>query len=116
MRFRYFVLALLLVMLGVLGFAVGDPLFGSIEVTPLGNALHVLAGLCTAVAATRGIGSMRMWGKILGFLFLALSIAAFAAEGTLVANALPLTDSNAWLHLALACVFLYHALLAPPTL
>jgi hypothetical protein len=116
MRSRYLVVALLLVILGVLGFVLADPLFGKVEVTPLGNAVHVLAGLCTAIAATRGIGSMRMWGKILGFLFLALSIAAFAADGTLIGNALPLTDSNAWLHLALACVFLYHALLAPPTL
>ena len=29
---------------------------------------------------------------------------------------LPLSDANAWWHLALTLFFLYHALLAPPTI
>jgi hypothetical protein len=116
MRSRYFVVASLLVILGVLGFTMADPLFGVFEVTPIANAIHVLAGICAALAATRGIGSMRMWGQILGFMFLALSITAFATDAAFVSNALPLTDNHAWLHLALACVFLYHAFLAPPTI
>jgi hypothetical protein len=113
---RYFTIAAVLAGMGILGFVAAGPVFGVYETTPALNVLHLLAALGTAIAATRGIGSMRTWGQLLGYVFAALAIAGFAADADLVANLLPLTHSNAWVHLVLALLFLYHALLAPPTL
>lgn len=113
---RYYVLAALLAGLGLLGFAMPSPLFGVFETTPLLNALHLLGALGTAAAAARGLAPMRSWGQVAGYAFAALAIAAFATDGESVANLLPLSAANAWFHLATALVFLYHALLAPPTI
>jgi hypothetical protein len=37
-------------------------------------------------------------------------------EPSSLGGVLPLSNSNAWFHLLMSLVFLYHALLAPPTL
>jgi hypothetical protein len=113
---RYYVVAALLALVGGLGFVLPQPLFGVFEVTPLLNLVHLAAALLTAIAARRGLGTMRAWGQALGYLFAALAGLAFAADAPLVASTLPLSDSNAWFHLVVALIFLYHALLAPPTL
>ena len=113
---RYYVFAALLAVLGLIGFAVPSPLFGVFGTTPLLNAVHLLAALGTAIAAARGLGPMRWWGQVAGYVFAALAIAGFATDGDSVANLLPLSAANAWFHLATALAFLYHALLAPPTI
>ena len=115
MATRYYVLGTVLMLVGIVGFLRPSPLFGLFEVTPPLNALHLGAGAMAIGAATRGLGTMRAWGKLLGFVFVGLTIAGFAMDAATVANVLPLTDSNAWFHLVMASVFLYHALLAPPT-
>jgi hypothetical protein len=116
MAIRYYVLGAVLMLVGIVGFLRPSPLLGVFEVTPPLNALHVGAGALAIGAATRGLGTMRAWGKRLGFIFAGLTIAGFAVDAATIANVLPLTDSNAWFHLVIALVFLYHALLAPPTL
>ena len=116
MATRYYLVGAVLMLIGIVGFLVPSPVFGVFEVTPPLNALHVGAGGMAIGAATRGLGTMRSWGKLLGVIFVGLTIAAFALDAATVANVLPLTDSNAWFHLVVALVFLYHALLAPPTL
>ena len=113
---RYFVLAGLLAALGLLGFAMRSPLFGVFETTALLNVVHLAAAVGTAVSALRGLGTMRLWGQIAGYVFAALAIAGFATDAASVANLLPLSAANAWFHLVMALVFLYHALLAPPTI
>jgi hypothetical protein len=116
MAARYYVVGALLVIVGIVGFLLPNPVFGIFDVTPPLNALHVGAGAMSIGAATRGLGTMRGWGKLLGFGFVGLAIAGFAMEAATVAHVLPLSDSNAWLHLVVGLIFLYHALLAPPTL
>jgi hypothetical protein len=113
---RFYLVGAGLVIIGVLGFVLPGPLLEVFEVTPLLNAIHIGAGATAAFAATRGLGTMRKCGQILGYLFAALCAAAFATDAPSVANLLPLSTSNAWFHLAMTLVFLYHALLAPPTL
>jgi NADH:ubiquinone oxidoreductase subunit K len=113
---RFYLLAAVLAVIGVLGFVTASPMFGVFETTPLLNAVHLGAAVLTFIAATRGLGTMRAWGQVLGYIFAALTIAGFATDADFVANLLPLSDSNAWFHLALTLVYLYHALLAPPTI
>jgi hypothetical protein len=105
MAARYYVIAALLVVLGVLGLAAPGSMSDWLTVTPVHSVFYLVSGLCAGVAATRGLGTMRLWGKILGFAYLTLAIAGFVMDG----------GNAAWLHLALALLFLYHALLAPPT-
>jgi hypothetical protein len=57
---------------------------------------------------------MRAYGRWLGYTFAVLTAAAMVMDGPAIAQLLPLTNSNAWFHLALALAFLYNALLAPP--
>jgi hypothetical protein len=113
---RYYVIAAVLVAIGVAGFLLPSPLFGVFEVTMVLNAWHVLAGVAAAIAATRGVGTMRSWGQGLGYVFAALTVAGFVMEPETVNYMLPLSTANAWFHLLVTLVFLYHALLAPPTL
>jgi hypothetical protein len=116
MATRYYIVGFLLILLGIVGFFAAESIAGVLDVTSPLNAIHMAAGAMTIGAATRGLGTMRAWGKLLGFSFAILAVAGFTLDGATVNDLLPLTDNNAWLHLVFALVFLYHALLAPPTL
>jgi hypothetical protein len=113
---RFYILGSALIALGVGGFFADGTVAGVFEVTPLLNVVHIAAGAITAYSATRGLGTMRVCGQALGYVFAAFTIAAFALDGSAIGNVLPLSTANAWFHLTLTLVFLYHALLAPPTL
>jgi hypothetical protein len=106
MRLRYYALAILLGLLGLLGLAGSSPLLGVFPITAVQAWVHLVSGVCSAFAASRGLGAMRQWGKILGFSYAALAVTGFVFGA----------GETAWLHLGVALVFLYHALLAPPTL
>ena len=116
MAIRYYAIAAVLAAVGLLGLVLPAPLFGVFETTALLNGLHLAASVIAAIAAARGLGTMRAWGQLLGYVFAALSITAFAAGPEFVNGVLPLSSSNAWFHLVVALMFLYYALLAPPTL
>jgi hypothetical protein len=106
MNIRYYVLSALLTLTGVLGLAAWSPLLGVVRLTTVDSLVHLVSGLCLGYAATQGLGPMRLWGKIVGFGYLALAIAGFVMDA----------GGVAWLHLGVAAICLYHALLAPPTL
>ncbi len=106
MRAQYYVSGVLLVLLGALGFILPRPLFGQLPVTVVHNAAHLAAGVIALTAAARGLLAMRMVGRLLGVAFVVLATAGFVMD----------SGATAWLHVALALFFLYHALLAPPTL
>jgi hypothetical protein len=114
MALRFAVLALALVVIGLLGFVMPNPVFGILDVTAALNVIHLATGAAAGISATRGLGTMRACGRWLGYTFSVLTAAAIVTDGPAIANLLPLTNSNAWFHLALALAFLYNALLAPP--
>lgn len=116
MAIRFYLLAVVLGVLGIWGFLSGGPLLGIFDVTALLNVVHLTAAIAAATAAMRGLGTMRAVGQMLGYVFAALATAAFVMEPSSLGGVLPLSNSNAWFHLLMALVFLYHALLAPPTL
>jgi hypothetical protein len=105
MAARSYVLSALLMLIGVLGLVQWSPLLDGLRVTTSHSLLHLVSGACLAFAATRGVGTIRLWGKVFGFAYLALSIAGFLME----------SGGIAWLHLGVAAICLYQALLAPPT-
>ena len=114
MRLWFHFAGALLAVLGVLGLLMASPLF---EVLPLNaglNVLHLLTGCAASVAALRGIGTMRQLGKLLGFTYLAFTIAAFTFDTASVSSIMAVYERTGWLHLLVACIFLYQALFAPP--
>jgi hypothetical protein len=106
-RRKYLVIGALLVVTGVIGVR-QHSLAGFFAGTAVHSMIHVVSGVVTVLAARRGIGAMRTWGKVLGLLYLIVAIAGFALPG----GSLP-PDV---LHLGLAAFFLYYGLLAPPIL
>ena len=113
---RFYAIAASLAVIGGLGFLLPSPILGVFETTPALNTIHLAAAVVSAFAATRGIGTMRSCGRLLGYVFAALAVAGFVIDAASVGNVVPLSATNAWFHLVMALVLLYHALLAPPVL
>ena len=105
MTLRYQVLGTVLIVAAIVGFVAPGALP---FVTPrlVHHAAHLSAGVCAIGAARRGVGAMRAVGKVLGLGFVVLAVAGFVTENSALA----------WMHVGVAVVFFYHALLAPPTL
>jgi hypothetical protein len=91
------------VLLGLIGFAVGTPLFGLFEVNDFGNLVHVAVGLAlgfgvtsaaTAIRITRRVGAILVVLGLLGFL---------SADGF---GFMPLGGNDIWLHLSTGAVLL----------
>ena len=114
MRGRYLVVGSALVIVGALGFVLSTPLFEVIAVTPVLNMVHLVCGSYAIIAAFRGLGAMRAAGKLIGSGLVALAVLAFAVDHPSMVNIVPSHDANAWFHLGVGLLFLYHALLAPP--
>lgn len=102
------VLGAVLVLVGLLGFAVGSPLLGLFEVNPLHNAVHLLTGALLLGAAFVDHGrNARLANMVLGAAYLVV------AAGTWVdalRDALALNVPDAGLHALLGLVLLGVAL------
>ena len=114
MKNLYLVLGGVLVLVGILGFVMPSPLLGLFEVNMLHNIIHLASGGLTILAATQGIGAMRLWGKLFGFVYLAVAIAGFVTPDLFGLMHVNMPDNL--LHLGLAAIFLYVGLVAPPKL
>ena len=97
------VLGAVYVLLGVIGFAFGTPLFGLFEVNDFGNLVHVAIGLAlgygvtstaTAIRITRRVGAILVLLGLLGFV---------SADGF---GFMPLGGNDIWLHLSTGAVLL----------
>jgi Domain of unknown function (DUF4383) len=106
------VLGAMLVLVGVLGFVMPSPLLGFLEVNTLHNVIHVASGILTIFGAMRGIGAMRLWGRVFGLVYLAVGILGFVVPD--VFGLMHVNTPDNILHLALGGVFLYFGFVAPP--
>ena len=115
MRNKFIVLGAFLETLALLGFLMPSPLLGILQVNTAINLAHLASGGLALVSAFRGIGPMRLCGRILGFGYLLLAIVGFAAPEYDWFAFVALDSVANGLHLALALSFLYYAFLASPT-
>ena len=115
MRRQFLIIGVLLFAGGVAGFF-QNPVLGLFEVNTLLTIVHLVSGVLAMLAAPYGIGTMRVCGKGLGFLYLGLALAGFFLPAGDVFGAMRLNGADNVLHLALAWIFLYFGLLAPPRL
>jgi hypothetical protein len=112
MKSIYLLVGGVLVIVGALGFIMPSPLLGIFEVNALHNTIHLVSGALTILAATQGVGAMRTWGRLFGIVYLAVGIAGFVSPDLFGLMHVNLPDNV--LHIALAAVFLYVGLIAPP--
>ena len=112
MKTIYLVLGSVLVLVGVLGFVMPSPLLGLFEVNMLHNLIHLASGALTLLAATQGIGAMRLWGRIFGLVYLAVGILGFVMPDMFGLMHVNMPDNL--LHVGLAAIFLYVGFVAPP--
>lgn len=112
MRNLFLLLGVVLVVVGVLGFVLPSPLLGVFEVNTLHNIVHLASGALTLLAATQGIGAMRLWGRIFGLVYLLVAIVGFPMPDMF--GLMHVNTADNLLHLALAAVFLYAGFVAPP--
>ena len=116
MKALYLVLGSVLVLLGIVGFVLPSPLLGLFEVNMIHNIVHIASGALTLLAATQGIGAMRLWGKVFGLVYLVVAILGFVMPGGNLFDLMAVNMPDNLLHVALAAVFLYVGFLAPPTM
>ena len=112
MKTLYLVLGAVLVLVGVLGFVMPSPLLGLFEVNALHNIVHLASGALTLLAATQGIGAMRLWGRIFGLVYLAVGVIGFVMPDMFGLMHVNMPDNL--LHVGLAALFLYVGFVAPP--
>jgi len=105
-RFLLLVLGFGFIGLGGFGF-VSDPIFGMLDVDPLHNIVHILSGLLALAAVMLGNGTMRMFARIGGAVYLAIALAGFFMPmqhifGLFIAN-----TPDHWLHLGIAALLFW---------
>ena len=112
MKNLYLLVGSVLVLVGIAGFVMPSPILGVFEVNALHSIVHLATGALTLLAATQGIGAMRTWGKLLGVAYLVVGIVGFVSPG--MYGLMHVNAPDNLLHLALAVVYLYVGLIAPP--
>jgi hypothetical protein len=96
----------ILLVVGILGF-ISNPLVGSdglFMTDGLHNIIHLVSGAILLWAAYKAMGSVAMWLKILGVIYLLVAILGLAS-GSAVGMAMNGADNV--LHIVLAVVFLW---------
>jgi hypothetical protein len=116
MKTPYLVLGTVLVVVGILGFVMPSPLLGLFEVNVVHNVVHIASGALTLLAATQGIGAMRLWGRVFGLVYLLVAILGFVLPDGNLFGLMHVNTPDNLLHVALALAFLYFGFLAPPRL
>lgn len=105
MKNIYYVLGAVLVLVGLVGF-VNNPVLGMFEVNALHNIVHIVSGVLLLWAAMKDMGMMSLMGKVLGVVYLLVTILGFAMNGDILGLMMVNMADNV-LHLALAAVLLY---------
>jgi hypothetical protein len=106
MKNLYYVLGIVLVLVGILGFTMASPLLGLFEVNALHSVIHLVTGAMLLYAAMKGPDVMMMCGKILGIVYAVVTFLGFVMGGDLFGIMMVNMQDNV-LHLALAAVLLY---------
>ncbi len=95
------------VVVGILGFVLGSPLFGIFAVDTLHNIIHLVSGLVFLVVALFLADSAKMTAKIFGIVYAIVALLGLVVPGDMIFG---LIHANLWddlLHVALSAALLY---------
>lgn len=98
-------IGIVLVLVGILGFFMGDNVFG-FEVNTVHNVVHIVTGLIALWAGFSASGSYaKTYNIIFGLVYLVVAIAGFMNFATVV-DLLAINSADNWLHIVIAVVSL----------
>lgn len=100
-----YVLGVVLVIIGVLGFFSGETVLGIFAVDTLHNIIHLASGVLALIFASRGADQARTAALVLGIVYALVTILGFLG-GDSILGFIANNASDNWLHLVLAVVFL----------
>jgi hypothetical protein len=104
-RILSYILGAVMVVAGVLGFALKGDVLGIFTAGTALSALWVVAGLVTLAVAMWMQKHVMLWAKAMGIIFAVLAVLGFVMNGAVLMY-FDNTMSNNILHLVLAAVFL----------
>lgn len=99
-----YVLGIVLVILGILGFF-SNPIFGHFQVDTIHNLIHLVSGILALVYASRGASQARMFALVLGIVYALITVLGFLG-GDKILGFIANNSADNWLHLIIAVIFL----------
>lgn len=101
-----FLLGLGFIGAGLWGF-VHDPILGIFDVDPLHNIVHILSGLLALAAVVMGNGTMRVFGRLIGIIYLLIALLGFFVPAKHVLGLFIVNAADNWLHLGITLFLLW---------
>jgi hypothetical protein len=101
------ILGIVLLVVGVLGFFMPSPLLGLFMVDPVHNVVHILSGVVGLWAASTGYQYSRLFLMIFGLVYALVAVLGFATGGVLGLFMVDMNDN--YLHAAIGAVCLIAA-------
>ncbi len=98
------VLGVVLLLTGILGFIMPSPLLGLFEVDTIHNVVHILSGLVAIFAVSSGASYARMFLIVFGIVYGIVAILGFVNAGNIFLFTVNAADN--YLHTAIAVVCL----------
>ncbi len=99
------ILGIVLLVVGILGFVMPSPLLGLFEVDTIHNAVHILSGIVALIAVSSGESYARLFLIVFGIVYALVAIVGFAMGGDILGLFHANTADN-YLHSAIAVVCL----------
>lgn len=99
------ILGLVLLVVGLLGFVMPSPLLGIFAVDTLHNIIHVLSGAIGLIAVNMGHMPARMYLILFGLVYLAVAVIGYVQQTT-VLNLITVNMADNMLHAGIAALCL----------
>ncbi len=99
------VLGVVLILVGVLGFFMPSPLLGIFAVDTVHNLIHVVSGAVALIAAGTGEQNSRMYLIVFGLIYGLVTVLGFVMESPLL-GLISVNMADNYLHLVIAAVSL----------
>lgn len=100
-------LGVILVLLGLLGFVLGSPLFGMFEVNNALNFFHLITGILALIIVGMGEGATLTLARVFGAIFALAGIIAFILPGGSLFGFLSLNMPDSILYIIFGAFLLY---------
>ena len=101
-----YVLGIVFIILGLIGFFSGGELFGIFHVDAVHNLVHLVSGILALYFASRGEAASRSFALVLGIVYGLVTILGFLTSGDKILGIMAIDTADNYLHLVLAIVLI----------
>lgn len=99
------ILGIVLLLVGILGFVMPSPLLGLFDVDKVHNSIHILSGVIAIIAVSSGESMARLFLIVFGVVYGLVTILGFVNAGNIL-GIFTTNSSDNYLHAAIAIVSL----------